>query len=608
MRRSPVQPADPAGTARTMQNVRRVNAARPEIDFPDSIDAPGHPAAAAHAKAAVTSRLQIAASGAGRFDVLHEIGRGGMGVVAAAEDRALRRQVAIKTLRQQPAATRDLATVRFIDEAQITGQLQHPNIVPVYELGVNKQGAPFMVMRHIAGRTLRMEIDDAHEGAAAHGDDTAALHRLRALLDAFLKACDAVAYAHSRGVIHRDLKPDNVMVGEYGEVLVVDWGLARPIGSTAPDAPTPRDARRSRTPSDTRDARRGPTTRSFDSGSRVSTDRHESGIELTQDGAISGTLPYMPPEQAVGRVSQLDEGADIYALGAILYHILAGRPPFSGKADERMLSDVIEARFEPPSVAAPHAQIPRELEAVVLKAMARRRKDRYATVGDLQDDVRNWFAGRTLAAAEYTQLQRLAKWAARHKAAVISGGAAAFVLAVASVIVVLMQHSAELATARAETAAAQERAAREEAEVRDMLQKNQINKLREQVGLESQFKRNDAVNTFTARYFEWEKNGRSYEEFFATFSAGEIENFIESFKQVFRASARSNVVWYDASDYFFLGLLYGFGKKDSRFGLWLFEQALELRPDYVEVYVNRAILWHETGDTTQALDDLEHAA
>jgi eukaryotic-like serine/threonine-protein kinase len=202
--------------------------------------------------------------------------------VLRATDQDIRRDVAMKVM--HGAAVSDEQRQRFINEAQITGQLEHPSIVPVYELG-ELEGEAFYTMKFVNGRTLSEVLAEEYPIAR--------------LLGIFLKSCDAIAFASSRGIIHRDLKPDNIMIGEFGEVLVLDWGLAKAIG--AEESPV------------------------ADSAQTLNLDA--AGAELTLEGDVLGTPAYMSPEQARGRVDEIDIASDIYALGAILYTILTHSPP-----------------------------------------------------------------------------------------------------------------------------------------------------------------------------------------------------------------------------------------------------------------------------------------
>src|SRR5687767_5282049 len=210
--------------------------------------------------------------------------------------------------------------LRFIDEAQLTGQLEHPNIVPVYELGLDEQGEVFYTMKFVKGITL----DEVIRGLRAGTQSTVDQYPLGALLTVFQKICDAVAFAHSKGVVHRDLKPENIMIGAYGEVLVMDWGLAKNM-----------------------------------TGAR----RHEGSVETiakdqsfdslrgfqTMHGLVVGTPPYLSPEQARGELEKIDPRSDIFVLGEILYAILTLRPPVSGTTVAEVLDNIIASKITHPS-------------------------------------------------------------------------------------------------------------------------------------------------------------------------------------------------------------------------------------------------------------------
>ncbi|MGE0434647.1 MAG: protein kinase, partial [Planctomycetota bacterium] len=308
---------------------------------------------------------------------------------------------------------------------------------PVHELGHDERGRPYLAMKRVVGATLLQVIERSFATVGAAASEAEVMREERRLLDIFNKVCDALGYAHSRGVIHRDLKPENVMVGEFGEVLVMDWGLARPLDSAAASA------------SDQR--------RQSESGA-VLTSRREDGVQVTLQGEVFGTPSYMPPEQARGETDTMDARADIYSLGAILYHVLTGRPPFTGKSAGAILQAVIAGRLRPPSERASGRRVPRELEAVVAKAMAAHPDDRYASVEELRDDIGHYLEGRALSAADYTPWQLLRKWASRHKAAVVGALSTAAALLAGLITVIVVVSRAELGQLQAaETARQQER-------------------------------------------------------------------------------------------------------------------------------------------------------
>ena len=305
--------------------------------------------------------------------------QGGLGRVWLAVDGDLNRQVALKELRPERGTDSTLAA-RFLDEARVTGQLEHPGIVPVYELARRSEdGQPFYTMRFIRGRTLAESARAYHlkqeAGKAGRLD-------LAVLLNAFVGVCNAVAYAHSRGVIHRDLKPQNVVLGDFGEVVVLDWGLAKLVGR-------PEEAS------------------AFPSVALGESEDHTA----TMPGQVLGTPSYMAPEQAEGAVA--NQQSDVYGLGAILYEILTGRPPFEGSSTQEVLRRVV---VEPP--ARPRslvASTPPAVEAICLKALAKAPADRYGTVAELADEVRHFLADEPVRAYREPILARAGRWMRRHR-------------------------------------------------------------------------------------------------------------------------------------------------------------------------------------------------
>jgi tetratricopeptide (TPR) repeat protein len=315
-----------------------------------------------------------------------QIARGGMGRIVAARDRRLGRTVAIKEL---IAPTRSLRR-RFEREARITARLQHPSIVNLLEAGVWPDGEPFYAMKLIAGESLDRVVARATTVEARLG-----------LLPTVIAAVDAMAYAHSQRVIHRDLKPHNILVGEFGETVVIDWGLAKDLSRAEPDAD--RD----------------------DASAPGSVDRAE-----TVAGSVIGTPAYMPPEQATG--ATVDERADVYALGAILYQVLTGAAPYRGRSSDDVLRSVITTPPQPVAQRAPG--LPPDLVTIVDKALARDPAGRYPTARELADDLKRFQTGQLVGAHRYSASQRLRRWVRRHRAAVAVGAALAAVLAVTSAV------------------------------------------------------------------------------------------------------------------------------------------------------------------------------
>ncbi len=320
----------------------------------------------------------LLADGAPRYVPGAEIARGGMGRILAAEDRLLGRRVALKLLRR---SSEDLAR-RFVREQRITARLQHPAIIPIYDAGALLDGEPFFAMRLVKGESL----DRTAAGARSIED------RLR-LLPAVLGVVDAVAYAHGEGVVHRDLKPQNVLVGPFGEVVVLDWGLAREV-----DAAKEIDA--------------------------SSEEPHPDDPAATRAGEVLGTLAYMAPEQAAGRVA--DARSDVYGLGAILYHVLTGASPHGGRAASLSTGAALHA---PSPLARIVPDAPADLVAIVERAMAPAPEDRYASAQQLAEDLKRWQAGRLVEAHRYTSGDLLRRFLRRYRAPLLVAAAALVVLA-----------------------------------------------------------------------------------------------------------------------------------------------------------------------------------
>lgn len=299
--------------------------------------------------------------GRGNYQLMGEIARGGMGVVLKGHDTDLGRDIAVKVLDRRLAEQADTVQ-RFVEEAQVGGQLQHPGIVPVYELGLMEDERPYFTMKLVKGRTLAALLKE-REGPEADR---------RKLIDIFEAVCQTMAYAHSRGVIHRDLKPSNIMVGAFGEVQVVDWGLSKVLahGGVVDDETASRVQE---------DATVVATVRSGSSG---------SGLD-SEAGAVLGTPAYMPPEQASGLVDRLDERADVFALGAILCEILTGRPPYVGGRAVRLVA-AANALSEPALERLEACHVDPQLEALTRQCLQAEPEARPANAGVVAERVQRY--------------------------------------------------------------------------------------------------------------------------------------------------------------------------------------------------------------------------
>ena len=340
-----------------------------------------------------------------KYDVGPMIAQGGMGAILDAREATIRRSVAMKVMLTEGEPD-DLR--RFIEEAQITGQLEHPNIVPVHELGLDAEGKLFYTMKLVKGITLLKILQLLGTGVG----ETARKYPLAELLTVFQKVCDAIAFAHSKGVLHRDLKPENVMIARYGEVLVMDWGIAKlvqPVGAAKDSV-----------------ARREVDVKS----TFIKLPRGQGNPAATMNGAIMGTPGFMSPEQTRGEVDALDARSDVFALGAILYTILTLEFPFDGATAEEIVEKVkttqpipptqrvlgtrkgggATAKSAPPKAAKgqphlPGGRVPEALNAITMKALAMRREDRYQTVEELQADIAA-FQGGFATSAEHAGVGR----------------------------------------------------------------------------------------------------------------------------------------------------------------------------------------------------------
>jgi tRNA A-37 threonylcarbamoyl transferase component Bud32 len=359
--------------------------------------------------------------------------QGALGEVLVAKDEELNRSVALKRIQEQyahdPASRR-----RFLREAEVTGRLEHPGVVPVYGLGRDGEGRLCYAMRFIQGESLKEAIQRFHAAEKPGRDLGERRLALRQLLTSFVTVCKTMAYAHSRGVIHRDLKPANIMLGKYGETLVVDWGLARHFD---------RDER------------------ARSAGEESIQPRQVDSDSETQIGQMVGTPAYCSPEQAAGQWALVGPASDIFSLGAVLYSLLTNRLPYQGSAVGEVIAQASKGVVIPPRHRK--KDVPRSLEAICLKAMAQQRQERYGTALELAADVEHWLGDEPVEAYREPMVVRAGRWLRKHRP-LVAGMATAAIVALISVTVVLLVvavKNSELA-ARAEA----ERLAKEEAQKR----------------------------------------------------------------------------------------------------------------------------------------------
>lgn len=328
-----------------------------------------------------------------RFSKLRFLARGGLGEVFVADDLELQRDVVLKFIREKHLS-QSQCQMQFQLEAQVTAKLDHPGVVPVYGIGRSPDGRACYAMRYIQGVTLEETIAQFHAPRAARADGRVArdaspysaarageLHRL---LTRFLACCKTIAYAHNRGVVHRDIKPDNIMLGKYGETLVVDWGLALPVD-------------------------RDDTARA--SGEQTLMPSSGSGSSSGSSGSAVGTPAFMSPEQSIGGIVR--PTSDIFSLGATLYKLLSGHAPYSGESVHEVVAKARYASFEP--LRRVDKRVPQPLASICEKAMSFDPAERYVTAMELAEDLERWLAGQQVSAYQESFSERLGRWTRLHR-------------------------------------------------------------------------------------------------------------------------------------------------------------------------------------------------
>ncbi len=447
------------------------------MDDPDPTASPALPSGTSSRAAA-----PVADSGANPdapvpFVFGRRIAQGGMGAVLEAQDCRIGRTIAVKVMLS--ASTMDEERrKRFVNEAAVLGRLEHPNIVPIHDLGRTSDGELYYTMKLVKGRTLQSILNDIRDGVKA----TLEHYPLNTLLTIFRKVCDAMAFAHSRGIIHRDLKPENIMVGEFGEVLVMDWGLAKILSAREDLVAT--------------------IIQTGTGGTGAHTPEGGS-VSMTLDGSIMGTPRYMSPEQALGDIAGMGPLSDIFSLGGILYAILTLRPPVEGKTLDEVMQRVISGDITPPSAFGaaatgigtptakgevleakkikplphcPGGRVPSALSSVAMKALTVEREKRYQTTAEFSADIEAYQNGFATGAEQASLMKQILLLIQRHKGVFATAFAAWFIITALAVWFVVAIKASERETRRqAEIAIANEQRAVERGEAtRRALAKSQI--------------------------------------------------------------------------------------------------------------------------------------
>ncbi len=319
-----------------------------------------------------------------KYRAIQRVASGGMGTVYLAQDTNLGRKLAVKVMNLQDSSGEQAA--RMLREARIVALLEHPSIVPIHDVGTLADGRVFYAMKLVQGGRLDQYVKENLS--------------LPDVLRVFQKVCEAVAFAHAHGIIHRDLKPENIMVGAFGEVLVMDWGVAKVLARRAPE----NGDQAEREISDDSD---------IDARATLPLSDGAEAVGATAGGIAIGTPAYMSPEQVLGKTNLLDGRTDVYALGAILYFLTAGRSPF----EPTSMADAREQIVNTAPVRPRHfnPRLPRSIEAMALKALSKQREERYGTAQEMADDVVRFLDGKPVSAYRENIVERTGRWANQHR-------------------------------------------------------------------------------------------------------------------------------------------------------------------------------------------------
>ncbi len=457
-----------------------------------------------------------------RFCIVRPHASGGLGAVFVALDTELDREVALKQIHDDHADD-PTSRYRFLIEAQITGGLEHPGIVPVYGLGSYDDGRPYYAMRFIRGDSLKEAIQEFHGryNAAKRPDGHTGTRdlALRKLLRRFMDVCNAIDYAHSRGVIHRDIKPANIILGKHGETLVVDWGVAKPLGRALPGT---------------------------ESGERVLMPSSAGGSSETLAGTHLGTPAFMSPEQAEGQLDRQGPWSDVYSLGATLYCVLTGRPPFAEDNVGAVLRAVRKGEFLQPRKLDP--SIDKALESICLQAMAKKPEHRYGSSRALADDLEHWLADEPVTAHREQRLERLGRWLRRHRTWAYAGVAALAGICLVATIAAVFIEGSRRSEAEARREAEQNFGLAQQAVDRYLTNVSENTLLKEQDSVDVRNLRQDLLKSALEYYQQFVNQrkedprlGRELAD--AYFRVGQIARVISSPQQAIESLRSAETIW-----------------------------------------------------------------